>query len=138
MASWDDVRAIALALPDTSEKPMHGQASWRVRDKLFVWERPLHKSDLRVLGDAAPAPGPILGARVEHVLAREVLIESDPETFFTIPHFDGYAAVLALLDVITVPDLEELITEAWLCRAPPKLAQHYIDTRLRPDPARQE
>jgi hypothetical protein len=138
MASWDDVRAIALALPDTSERPMHGQASWRVRDKLFVWERPLRKSDLRAIGDAAPPPGPIVGARVEHVLAREVLIESDPATFFTIPHFDGYAAVLALLDVITVPDLEELITEAWLCRAPPKLAQQYIDTRLRPGPARQE
>jgi hypothetical protein len=138
MASWDEVRRIALALPDTSEKPMHGQASWRVRDKLFVWERPLRKSDLRALGDAAPPPGPIVGARVEHVLAREVLIESDPETFFTIPHFDGYAAVLARLDVITLPDLEELITEAWLCRAPPKLARQYIDTGLTPDPARQQ
>ena len=121
MASWDDVRRIALGLPDTSEKPMHGQASWRVRDKLFVWERPLRKSDLRALGAAAPPAGPIVGARVEHVLAREALIESDPQTFFTIPHFDGYAAVLVALRSVTKRPLREAMEDAWLACAPERL-----------------
>ena len=71
--------------------------SWRVKDKLFVWERPLRKSDLEALGDDAPT-GEILGARVEHEGAKQALIESDPEIYFTIPHFDGYSAVLVLLE----------------------------------------
>jgi hypothetical protein len=64
MANWDDVRRIALSLPETTEQPMHGLASWRVRKKLFVWERPLRAGELEALGEAAPN-GPILGARVE-------------------------------------------------------------------------
>src|SRR5205807_1908148 len=66
VADWDDVRRLALALPEATEEPLHGLVSWRVRGKLFVWERPLRQSDLRALGDAAPE-GPILGARVEHL-----------------------------------------------------------------------
>jgi len=108
---------------------MHGLMSWRVADKLFVWERPLRKSDLRALGDAAPE-GPILGARVEHLIAKEALIASDPDVFFTIPHFDGYAAVLALLERIQPADLEELIVEAWLVRAPKRLAERWSAENL--------
>jgi hypothetical protein len=126
MASWDDVRRIALALPETHEQPSREHATWRVRGKLFVWERPLHASDLRALGGSAPQ-GPILGARVEHLGAKEAVIADDPDVFFTIAHFDGYPAVLTLLDKITVEDLEELIVEAWLCRAPKRLAKAFID-----------
>jgi hypothetical protein len=84
VASWDDVRRIALALPETNERPQWGNASWRVRDKGFVWERPLRNSDLRALGDAAPT-GPILGARVEHLGAKEALLAEDPDVYFTTP-----------------------------------------------------
>jgi hypothetical protein len=131
MASWDDVRRLALALPETSEALSHGSASWRVRDKGFVWERPLRPADLRALGDAAPT-GPILGARVEHLGAKEALLADDPDVFFTTPHFDGYAAVLVRLDVIAATELEELIVEAWLARAPKRLAKQYIDAQLPP------
>jgi hypothetical protein len=131
MASWDDVRRLALALPETSEGLSHGSASWRVRDKGFVWERPLRPADLRALGDAAPT-GPILGARVEHLGAKEALLADDPDVFFTTPHFDGYAAVLVRLDVIAATELEELIVEAWLARAPKRLAKQYIDAQLPP------
>src|SRR5437763_15190877 len=113
MATWEDVRRIALALPETSEQLSHGAAAWRVRDKMFVWERPLRQSDLRALGDAAPA-GPILGARVEHLLAKEALIADNPDAFFTTPHFDGYPAVLVLLEKVGLEELEEVIVEAWL------------------------
>jgi hypothetical protein len=97
-----------------------------VKDKLFVWERPLRRSDLEALGDAAP-DGPILGARVEHLVAKEAIIAEDPRVYFTIPHFDGYPAVLVLLERIGLEELNELVIEAWLCRAPPKLAQAYAE-----------
>ena len=129
MASWDDVRRIALALPETGERLSRDLASWRVRDKLFVWERPLRPADVRALGADAPT-GAILGARVEHLVAKEALLADDPEVFFTTPHFDGYAAILVRLDKITVGDLNEVIVEAWLARAPRRLAQEYVDTSL--------
>jgi len=126
MATWDDVRRIALALPETTEAVSWEHAHWRVKDKGFVWERPLRRSDLEALGDAAPN-GPILGARVEHLVAKEALLADDPGVFFTTPHFDGYPAVLVRLDEISMQDLEEVIVEAWLCRAPKRLAQAYLD-----------
>jgi len=126
VAGWEDVRRIALALPETSERPSWGNASWRVRDKLFVWERPLRPADLRALGDAAPS-GPILGARVEHLGAKEALLAEDPEVYFTTPHFDGHAAVLVRLDRISVDELEELIVDAWACQAPKRLAREYVE-----------
>jgi hypothetical protein len=128
MATWDDVRRIALALPESAERDMHGLMSWRVRDKLFVWERPLRQSDLAALGEGAPE-GPILGARVEHLGAKEALLADDPVVFFTTPHFDGYPAVLVLLAEIELDELEEVIVDAWLARAPKRVAQKYLDSR---------
>lgn len=126
MATWDDVRRIALALPETTESVSYGTASWRVRDKSMVWERPLRRSDLRALGDDAP-DGPILGVRVEHMGAKEALLADDPGVFFTTPHFDGYPAVLVRLEEISVDELEEVIVEAWLARAPKRLAKEYLE-----------
>jgi hypothetical protein len=125
ISSWDDVRRLALSLPETSEQDLHGLMSWRVRDKLFVWERPLRQSDLKALGSEAPS-GEILGARVDHEGAKLALIESDPDVYFTIPHFDGYSAILVLLERIGLEELEELIVEAWLVRAPKRLASAYV------------
>ncbi|HEY2652971.1 MAG TPA: MmcQ/YjbR family DNA-binding protein [Solirubrobacteraceae bacterium] len=129
MASWDDVRRIALSLPETREDLRRGLMFWVVKDKLFVWERPLRQSDLRALGEAAP-DGPILGARVEHLVAKEALIADDPDVYFTTPHFDGYPAVLVLLEKIAPEELEELVVEAWLARAPKRLAKAYVAERF--------
>lgn len=129
MATWEDVRRIALALPETSERLSRGLASWRVRDKAFVWERPLRRADLRALGEDAPT-GPILGARVEHLIAKEALLADDSDVFFTTPHFDGYPAILVRLDRIGVGDLDEVIVEAWLARAPKRLARQYLEASL--------
>jgi hypothetical protein len=126
MATWDDVRETALALPETAERTSRGCAQWRVKDKGFVWERPLRASDERALGDAAPK-GPILGVRVEHLGAKEALLSSDPDVFFTTPHFDGYPAVLVQLDRIGREDLRELVVDAWLARAPRRLADAYVE-----------
>jgi hypothetical protein len=126
VATWDDVRRIALTLPETGERLSRDLRQWRVKDKLFVWERPLRRADLEALGDAAP-DGPILGARVEHLGAKEALLTDDPGVFFTTPHFDGYPAILVRLDRIALEDLHEVIVEAWLVRAPKRLAQAYLD-----------
>ena len=112
--------------PSTSRE----NRQWRVKDKLFVWERPLRRSDLEALGDGAP-DGPILGVRVEHLGAKEALLAGDPEACFTTPHFDGYPAVLVQLERIGLGDLEELIVDAWLARAPKRLADAYVATKLK-------
>jgi len=125
VATWDDVRRIALELPEASEGVSRDLRAWRVKDKGFVWERPLRRADLEALGDAAPA-GPILGARVEHLVAKEALLADDPAVFFTTPHFDGYPAVLVRLERIGLEDLREVIVEAWLARAPKRLAEAYL------------
>ena len=131
MATFDDVRRIALALPETSERTSRGLAQWVVRDKLFVWERPLRRPDLEALGDAAP-DGPILGARIEHVGAKEALLADDPGLFFTTPHFDGYPAILVRLDAAAPEVLEEVVVEAWLNRAPKRAVRAYEDGRRAP------
>jgi hypothetical protein len=129
VATWDDVRRIALELPETREEVSRDLRHWRVKDKGFVWERPLRRADREALGEAAP-DGPILGARVEHLVAKEALLADDPAVFFTTPHFDGYPAVLVRLERIGLEDLREVIVEAWLARAPKRLAEAYIETSL--------
>jgi hypothetical protein len=128
VATFDDVARMALALPDVSERVSRDLRQWVVRDKLFVWERPLRRADLEALGEAAP-DGPVLGARVEHLVAKEALLADDPAVYFTTPHFDGYPAVLVRLDEIALDDLEELVVEAWLSRAPKRLADAFLADR---------
>jgi hypothetical protein len=128
VATWEDVRRLALSLPETSERESRGNLQWLVKGKPFVWERPLRRSDHEALGDAAP-DGPILGAWVEHLVAKEALLADDPGVFFTTPHFDGWAVVLVRVDEIGPEGLEEVVVEAWLARAPKRLAQAYLAGR---------
>jgi hypothetical protein len=128
MATWADVRRIAMALPEVTEETKWGTAAWCVRGKGFVWERPLGKGDLAALGERAPA-GDVLGVRVPDLGVKEALLADDPRVYFTTPHFDGYPAVLVELEQAAVADLEEVIPEAWLSRAPKRLAQQYLDGR---------
>ncbi|MGN9906921.1 MmcQ/YjbR family DNA-binding protein [Phytohabitans sp. LJ34] len=125
MASWEDVRRLALDLPETDEHESYeGARAWRVKEKGFVWERPLRKSDLAALGEAAP-DGPILCARVPDEGAKQALIADDPSVYFTTPHFNGYPAVLVRLERIGTAELRELVVEAWLARAPKRLAKQF-------------
>lgn len=125
MATWDDVRRLALSLPATTQtSSAGGDRQWRVRSKTFLWERPLRSADLRALGQSAQA-GPVLAASVPDVGVREALIADAPGAFFTTPHFRDYPAVLVRLDVIDLPDLDELVHEAWRVRAPARLVQQH-------------
>ena len=115
MGTWDEVSRLATSLAGAEELEVRGLRQWKVKNKLFVWERPLRKSDRDALGDAAPE-GPILAARVEHEIAKQALLADDSEVFFTTPHFDGYPIVLVRLDAISAEGLREVVTEAWLVR----------------------
>lgn len=131
MASWDDVRRLALALPEAAERAgRDGLQEWRVKDKLFAWERPLRRGDLDALGEAAPR-GPILGVRVADLGVKEALLAGggaeEEEVYFSTPHFDGYKAILVRLDRIKVPELAELLADGWLCQAPKRVAARYLD-----------
>jgi len=125
MATWDDVSRLALALPDTVELPDTNGLKWVVHHKHFAWERPLRRHDLEELGDAAPA-GPILGVRVAELDDKRGLIGSNPDVFFMIPHFENYPAVLLQLDRIDLEQLNEVLIESWLCRAPKRLAAAFL------------
>jgi hypothetical protein len=122
VASFEDVRRIAASLPGSEERVSRERLQWRVGGKLFVWERPLRAKEVDELGDGAP-DGPILGARVEHLIAKEAILADDPEVFFTTSHFEGHPSVLVRLERISAGDLEEIVTEAWFARATPKLRE---------------
>lgn len=121
MATWADVERFALALPETAEGESRELRVWQVKGKTFVWDRPLRPREIERLGDAAP-DGPILAAWVEDLGAKAALLEDDPETYFTTPHFDNYAIVLVRLERLDPGELRELVIEAWLARAPKRLA----------------
>lgn len=122
MADWHDVQTFAMAMPEATERRSNQDLrQWRVKDKMFVWERPLLGTELKALGAAAP-DGPILGVRVDYLETKDVLIATEPEAFFTTPHLDGYPAILVRLDRIDRERLQDVVIDAWLARAPKRLA----------------
>ncbi|WP_309104194.1 MmcQ/YjbR family DNA-binding protein [Microbacterium sp.] len=130
MADVDDVREIAFALPGTVETVSGhtGEAAWRVKSGQFAWLRRASATDerqLAELGRSWPA-GAVLGVRVQSLEEKEALLATDPGVVFTIPHFDGYPAVLVELDVIDGERLTEIVTDAWLTRAPARVAKTWL------------
>jgi len=125
-ASLDDVDALASALPDVTTGARHGNRTWFVAGKGFAWERPFSKADLKRFGDETPPAGDIIAVRVDDLQEKDAVLAAGRKGFFTIPHFDGYAAVLIQLRAVGKRALRDAIVDAWLAMAPPRLADEYL------------
>jgi hypothetical protein len=122
----EDVALLAMALPKVTEGVSYGNRTWVVGGKGFVWERPFTKADLKRFGDATPPEGPIIGVRVEDLADKEAVLAAGTKGVFTIPHFDGFAAVLIQLKATTKGVLRDAVLDAWLACAPRQLAETYL------------
>ena len=127
MVSVDEAARLAMEMPDATEGLSHGNRTWSVGGKGFAWERPFTKADIKRFGDATPPEGPIFAVRVEDLSEKEAVLAANPKAFFTISHFDGYAAVLIQLELVTKKALREAIVDGWLACAPTALAKAYVE-----------
>jgi hypothetical protein len=136
MVSLDDVARMAAQLPEVVEIERYGSRAWsvpgatrrggaKVDPRVFAWERSFSKADIRRYGDETPPEGPILAIRVADLHEKEAVLAANPDAFFTIPHFDGFAAVLVQLNEATEAALREVILDGWLACASPELAERY-------------
>jgi hypothetical protein len=129
VATLEDVARIAVELPEVAEGERHGNRTWSVAGKGFAWERSFSKADIRRFGDATPPDGPILAVRVEDLGEKEAVLAAGHPGFFTIPHFNGYAAILIQLKRASKKHLRDAIVDGWLACAPPSLAEQYLKRR---------
>ena len=126
MVSLEEAARLAMALPEVTEGERHGHRTWYVTGKGFAWERAFSKADIRRFGTATPPDGPILAVRVADLGEKEAVLATPPKGFFTIPHFDGYAALLIQLKAAGKRAVREAIVDGWLACAPHALADDYL------------
>lgn len=128
MATLDDVDQLVAELPEVTTGTSYGNQAWSIGGKVFAWERPFSKADIKRFGDETPPEGPILGIRTEDLGDKEAVLAAHPKSCFTIPHFDGYSAVLVQLDVVAADELRQLLEDGWLVFAPDAVAKEYLSS----------
>ncbi|HEX4821688.1 MAG TPA: MmcQ/YjbR family DNA-binding protein [Acidimicrobiales bacterium] len=127
----DDVAAMALELPEVTEGESRGKRTWNVGGKMFAWERPLTKADIKRLGEDPVPEGELVAVRVEDLHEKEAVLAEELPGFFTISHFDGYASVLIQLKVVHKRALRKALVDAWLAVAPDRLADPFLASKRR-------
>jgi hypothetical protein len=127
MTTYAEVEELALTLPETTSTPSYGGApALRVNKKLFArlrGEMADHVDEL-----TGRPYGEVLMVGVADLGEKEALLTSDPRVYFTIPHYDGYPAVLVRLAFADLAELRELLTEAWIQAAPKRALRAYVET----------
>jgi hypothetical protein len=111
VADWETVRELALALPEVEESSQ-GRRAWSVRGKGFAWE-------------ARERDGGGLAVRVERD-EKELILDSNPEAYFSSPHYRGYPGVQIRLELIDRDELAQRIEDAWLIQAPKRLVTEFL------------
>ena len=111
--TFGDVHAIATKLPGVTVGTKWGNLTYLVGDRGFAWQRPSSKADLRRFGDETPPAGDILAVRVAGLDAKDAFLAMQPPGFFTIPHFNGYAAILIELRRARAKDVRAAILDAF-------------------------
>ena len=129
MAGLEDVERLVALLPEVSEGARYGHRTWLVAGKAFAWERPFSKADLKRYADAPVPQGPILALVTDGLEDKESLLQAHPDHLFTIPHFEGYSAVLLHLESASDDDLREALLDAWLVHAPDDVARSHLHQR---------
>jgi len=125
-ATLADVSRLAGALPEVVEGERRGALIWDVAGKTFAWERPFSKADIKRYGGTPPPDGPILAVRVADLGEKEAVLSAHPGPLFTIPHFEGFSAVLVHLRTVPTRLLRDVLTDGWLCLAPPTLVDQFL------------
>ena len=113
MADWETIREVASRFPEVEES-LEGRRAWRVRGKLFAWE-------------ARERDGGGLAVRVDRD-EKQLLLDANPDAYFSSPHYDGYPGVQIRLERIERGELFERLEDAWLIQAPKRLAAAYISS----------
>jgi hypothetical protein len=130
-ATYEDVAAMCLAYPEVAEGERHGHRTWFVGKKAMAWERPFSKADIKRFGDEPVPAGDILALTVDDLAEKEAVLAAGHKGFFTISHFDGYAAVLVQLSAVAKRPLRHAIEDAWLACAPAALVEEHLGRKGR-------
>jgi hypothetical protein len=119
VADADDVRRLALALPQVEEIDCDG-FDFRVGGQGFVWSYPERTAGKprRIRTDVAVL---FVGDEAE----KQALLLGEPELFFTTRGYDGWPLVMLRLPAVDVDRLTELVTDAWRMRAPEAITAGY-------------
>jgi hypothetical protein len=121
VADQDDVRRIALALPDVTEDEDRFAFSVGKKSLAWVWMRREAPKKPRI------AEPEVLAVRVAGEPGKQELLAADPAKYFTEPHYNGFPAILVRLTEVDLDELRELLTDAWRLQAPKSLVKQHAD-----------